>query len=60
MGWHSFAATDFLGDYVSRGHGFIDAPLAACCERESINPPGTMGKRNADAYWKPGKLGQLA
>jgi hypothetical protein len=50
MGWHSFAATDFLGDYVSRGHGFIDAPLAACCERESINSPGTMGKRNADAY----------
>jgi len=32
------------------GMDFIDAPLAACCERESINSPGTMEKRNADAY----------
>jgi len=32
------------------GMDFIDAPLAACCEPESINPSGTTGKRNDDTY----------
>jgi hypothetical protein len=39
MGWHSFAETDFLGDYVSREDGFIDSRSPHVEERESINPP---------------------